>query len=51
MRLASAVALHTPPCCPRPLCTAVRPDGSVLARWEVDASDALPAALPAGLQK
>lgn len=31
--------------------TAVRPNGSVLARFAADASDALPAALAPGLHK
>ena len=32
-------------------CIAVRLDGSVLMRWELDASDALPAALAPGLDR
>ena len=34
-----------------PLCAAVGADGSVMVRWEVDASDALPATLAPGLEK
>jgi hypothetical protein len=33
------------------IAAAVRPDGSLLTEWEVDASDALPATLAPGLDK
>ena len=55
LRMAAA-SLHAPLLCtPPPVCAArspaVRGDGALHVQWEVDARDALPAPLAAGLDK